>query len=259
MKSLLLPLTILLLTYSCSDVKVDQAPKYPDPFRENFAGEPERIEMLNYLVDSSGKLIPDSLHYELGEWKDKYLRSYTDRDSSGKNTVFGTYTYHPNGKLNIITVTLNGKPFERYETIIDSAGRSTASFTYDSANKLQYFYKEITEDDKGRLLTFKIFSKDSVKVGQYAVIYEGNSVLQTMYTDSSGKISTRSSAKLRNGDKIADTIVSIRNDSTSTKILQYRYDSYDSLKNWLQRTDLNSAGKPVKVVKRTITYVKNPG
>jgi hypothetical protein len=45
-------------------------------------------------------------------------------------------------------------------------------------------------------------------------------------------------------------------DSTTNKITKYRYDSYDDKGNWTQRTETDENGKPVKIVKRTITYYK---
>ena len=48
----------------------------------------------------------------------------------------------------------------------------------------------------------------------------------------------------------------ITKDSTTNKTMKYRYDSFDDNGNWAQRTEMDEKGKPVKIVKRTITYYK---
>ena len=49
---------------------------------------------------------------------------------------------------------------------------------------------------------------------------------------------------------------STKKDTTITTITKYRYDTFDDKGNWTQRTEMDKDGKPVKIVKRTITYYK---
>ncbi len=49
---------------------------------------------------------------------------------------------------------------------------------------------------------------------------------------------------------------STKKDSTITTVTKYHYDAFDDKGNWTQRTEINEKDKPVKIVKRTITYYK---
>lgn len=70
MRNVIFSLGVICMLSSCQENKKPTSHTYPDPFRENFIGEPETIERWNFVIDSSGKLIPDSVDYETGEYVD---------------------------------------------------------------------------------------------------------------------------------------------------------------------------------------------
>ena len=54
-----------------------------------------------------------------------------------------------------------------------------------------------------------------------------------------------------------ESTTTVTKDTSKTEKFSYKYDSYDDKGNWTQRTSYNEKGKPVKVIKRTISYYKD--
>ncbi|RYY19110.1 MAG: hypothetical protein EOO04_22675 [Chitinophagaceae bacterium] len=256
MRHLISSIGICCLIISCQQPSTPSVQKYPDLLRENFKGEPLRVERLNFIVDSSGSLIPDSLHYEIGEWKDGYLSLYTEIDSGKINKNVSAYSYYPSGLLKSIDSKLNGKQNFRLEAAIDAKGHNVTGKIFDSAGKLSYFDKDLKQNETGQVISGTAFDGDSSFLYYYSSTYKGRQFLRNVIRDSTGKIKKITGVKLQaDNEVIADSVIRFGKDSTTTIVRQYQYSDYDSLKNWLQRTELNAAGTPIKIINRKITYV----
>ncbi len=252
-----------IIVYGCNQKK--QSPKkYTDLFLYNLKGDIQTIEDSTYKIDSSGKLKPDSIAFEKGEYKDGYVVKYTDVDSIGNVSSESFYSHFSNGLWRGYKQVQKGKTSFSTEFQVDSSGKYVSGQQYDSTGKLQFYYAKLKQNEYGWLTEGKLCKPDSTLKFSFISNYEKQVYTGGSYYDSSGKETYRSTIKLNDkGDPIEETDISTykysttKKDSSTTTIKKYRYDSYDATGNWTQMTELDKNNKPVKITKRRITYAKS--
>jgi hypothetical protein len=113
----------------------------------------------------------------------------------------------------------------------------------------------LTENEVGQLISGKLFTADSLLINTFTMSYTGKHLSGSKTWDSAGKLITHYVAKLQqDGEIVSDTLHSVEKDSTTTVINNFRYEDYDSMKNWRIKTQLTAANVPAKIIKRKITY-----
>lgn len=255
MKSLIVFAMLLGILTSCKEEKKNEQRKYPDPFGHTLHGNIKLVEDSMFVVDGTGRLVPDSVHYGLGEWKDGYLSSYTDLDSSHKNKVFTTYAYHPNGQLQTIISDHNGKRTYRLKVQLDDSGAVNSAQSFDSSGKMDAYNIDLRENTAGQLVSGKLFAADSTLINTFTMEYTGKFMSRSVTYDSTGQQSSLYTAKFnKDGDLISDTTRNSGKDPASLKIRNFLYEDYDSSKNWRKKTELSEKGIPKKIIRRKITY-----
>ncbi|HTE28040.1 hypothetical protein [Flavitalea sp.] len=255
MKNIIFSLSVLCLLISCKENKQPVERRYPGMASLEFKGDPHLVEMLNYIIDSSGNLVPDSVHSELGEWKEGYLRSYTEVDSGKKNKVIASYSYFENGMDRSMGINLNGKLIDSGESIINAKGELIAINHYDSTGKISYFSTHKPPNECDESTSGKFYRPDSSLLYEYVKSFQEGINVKFISIDSSGKMDYSYTAELDGDNNVIEAIhATITKDSVKTFIKKYSYKDYDHLKNWQHRTELNARGVPIKVTKRKITY-----
>lgn len=255
MTRLLLLLVYIALLASCSEQKATSK-KYPDFFRGSLKGDIVSLEDSVMIVDSMNNIKPDSVAYRHGEFIDGVLVKDTDIDSSGKNKTISTYDRYDNGLLKGIESITNGKRTYLLKIQLDSNGKYTTAQSFDSTGKMDFYNKDISQNDDGHLTGGKVFKADSGFVFAFTENYDGQFQSGSTKMDSAGKITSKT-IRVRNdkNDVIMDSTVNITKDTTSSVVKKYRY-VYDDMGNWTESTELNASGKPVKITRRKIVYLK---
>lgn len=255
-----------LFVLACNNAKDKEAGKkvkYSDLANDMLKGDIQTIEETPYKTDSAGKI---------GEM-DTCCADITDFDANGnavknvskdsKGTVKNeaTFTRHENGLWTGSKATKEGgKPDNYMNVSVDDKGMYAKAEAFDTAGKLEYYYTNITQNDQGMLLTWKQYDKDSVYRSEGAGTYDKS--LQTSFTmkDSVGKVKSSSAMKYNDKGELTErSNTTYKNDSATTKITKYTYESHDDMGNWTQRTEWNDKGKATKIIKRTYVYRKEEG
>lgn len=231
---------------------------YNDLFNDNLKGNVTMVETTPYKVDSTGKPGEmDSCCISVSEYDSKgYITKNTQKDKTGKVTTEDVFTHFDGGQMKEIVTAKEGKPAGKLTIEIDSAGHYIGGERFDSVGKKQFFYTDLTQDEYGHVLTGKELKQDSSLNSSWKNMYEKQNYTGSENTDSSGKVTYKSTAKVNdNGDQTEYNSTEIKKDTTITKTLTYKYEAPDDHGNWIQRTEMEN-GKPTKVEKRIITYAK---
>ncbi|HYM94216.1 MAG TPA: hypothetical protein VET23_08760, partial [Chitinophagaceae bacterium] len=123
--------------------------------------------------------------------------------------------------------------------------------------KMTGYYTDLKEDDYGAVIAGIEHKADSSVKSSFAAEYNKGMQVSSSGKDSSGKVNFTYKAELNDkGDIGKVTTTNIGKDSTTTKVMTYKYNSYDDQGNWTQRTTYNEKNKATKVEKRTFTYYK---
>jgi hypothetical protein len=137
-------------------------------------------------------------------------------------------------------------------------GKYAGARSFDSTNKMDFYYTDITSNDYDRLTGYKQYKPDSTLKMSMALSYDKQFLKGQIAKDSAGKETYSYNLKLDDKNNLIEsTSREVTKDSTINKTTKYRYDSFDDTGNWTQRTEMDGTGKPVKVVKRTIVYYKD--
>ncbi len=259
MKTKLLLLAIIAFT-SCKNNNQQQA-KNTDLIQQNLKGQVKETIDTPYKVDSSGNMgAQDSCCVETTEFNDSgYINRFYTKDNKGKTKMDQSFTHYPSGAFKEATTMNDGKLSNRLVTTLDNNGNYNGGDTYDSMNKKDGYYTDLKQNDYGEVTTGKYHKMDSTLKYQFESNYDNKAQYVGGHTDSAGKTIYSNVTTLDSSENPVKAItMTMAKDSAKHDTTLYRYDKYDDLGNWIQRTSLNASGKPTKVTKRGITYYKAP-
>lgn len=258
MKKIIFLSAIVVIAFSCNQKKQEYA-KNADVLADNLKGNVQQTIATDYKTDSSGKMgEQDSCCVSTTKYSEKgYATEYETDDKSGANKEVGTLSHDDNGNMKDIKNTKNGKDIGSVSVQIDSAGNYKSAIEYDSANKLKFYYTDISQNEYGGLTGMKKYNADSSLSSTMVSNYNKNILTNQEFKDSVGKVVYSSKMTLDDKNNVVENdSKNVTKDSTINKIEKYKYDSFDDQGNWTQRTELDENGKPVKITKREITYYK---
>lgn len=258
MKKIFFLSAVIAVSFSCNQKKQEYA-KNADVRADNLNGNVQQTTATDYKADSSGKMgEPDSCCVATTKYDEKgYVTEYDNDDKSGENKEKSTYTHYDNGAMKDFKNTKNGKFVSSITVLTDSAGKYTMAKEYDSANRLKFYYTDISQNEYGQLTGMKKYNADSSLSGSMVSNFNNSIFTGNEAKDSVGKVVFSSTVKLDDKNNVIERdSKNVTKDSTVSKTSKYKYDSLDDQGNWTQRTELDENGKPVKIVKREITYYK---
>lgn len=257
MKKISLILMAAVIAFSCGESK-KEASKKADLLADNLSGKVEQTTETSYKADSIGKMgEQDSCCVVTAKYDEKgYASGYSSINKAGTNNEEGVFSHDDNGLFTGQKTTKNGKPLSSVTVQVEN-GKYSGAQEFDSTNKMNFYYTDITANEYNRLTGFKQYKPDSTLKMSLANTYDKQFFTGNIIKDSSGKETFSSRVKLDDKNNIIEnTEKTITKDSTVNKTTKYRYDSFDDKGNWTQRTEMDEKGKPVKITKRTITYSK---
>jgi len=260
MKKFFFLLSSAILLFACNNDKTAETAKNTDLIQQNLKGKVQSIEETSYAVDSTGKMGAKDTLVSQSDFDAKgYQVKVTTKNSAGKVTDETTVSHYDNGAAKNVTGISNGKQTFKMEIEIDSSGKYSGAKSYDTADKQTTYYKNLTQDEFGNVLTGTEYKMDNTIKSSFVNNYDKNGhFIGAQSKDSTGKETFHSSVKLNDkGDAIETTTTTVMKDSSKTETVVHKYDSYDDKGNWTQRTAYDDKGKPTKIVKRTITYYKD--
>jgi len=262
MKKISFLLVASVIVFSCNESK-QEAPKNTDWLSDNLSGNVEQITDSTYKTDSTGKMGElDSCCVVSTKYDEKgYSSGYTSVDKAGTDHEEGTFTHDEKGLFTGQKFTKNGKVTSSL-TVENKDGKPFVAKSFDSTNKMDFYYTDITVNDYGRLTGYKQYKPDSTLKSSMSFNNNNQFLKDNSAKDSAGKeISSYAQTYDDKNNVVESTYKGIKTDSTKkdstiTTVTKYRYDTFDDKGNWAQRTEMNEKGKPVKIAKRTITYYK---
>lgn len=258
MKKIIFLSAIIIVVFSCNQKSQEYA-KNADVLADNLKGNVQQTVATDYKTDSSGKMgEQDSCCVSTTKYNEKgYVTEYESDDKSGANKEVGTLSHDDNGNMKDIKNMKNGNTVSSITVVSSPEGKYTSAMEYDSANKLKFYYTDISQNDFGQLTGMKKYNADSSLSGTMVSKYNNNLLTDQEVKDSVGKLIFSSSMKFDDKNNVVESdSKNVTKDSTVSKIKKYKYDSFDDQGNWTQRTELDENGKPVKITKREITYYK---
>lgn len=256
MKKILFLLAVIAITSSCNQNAQD-APSNTDLLADNLNGAVKQTVKTDYKVDSTGAIgNQDSCCVVTMDYNQKgYITQWASAGQAPANPQKENYEHYDNGAMKKITMFSKENQTGTVEISTDEEGRYSGARELDSANNLKYYYNELSQNEYGGLKNMKQYNADSTLNATMAWAYDSTIRTGFKLTDSLGKVV--SSVSMTLGDKknvVEEARITIKNDSTTKKIIKYTYGSFDDKGNWTQRTEMDENGKPVKIVKRVITY-----
>jgi len=262
MKKFSFLLMVLVLVISCNESKKG-TPKNTDWLADNLSGKVEQTTDSTFKTDSTGKMGElDSCCVSSTKYDENgYSSGYTSDDKAGTDHEEGTFTHDDKGLFTGQKFTKNGKTTGSL-TVENKDGKPVVAKSFDSTNKLNFYYTDITMNDYGRLTGYKQFKPDSTLKSSMSLNYNNQFLKDQSVKDSVGKETSSYAQTFDDKNNVVESTYkeiktdSTKKDSTVTTITKFRYDTFDDKGNWTQRTEMDKDGKPVKVVKRTITYYK---
>ncbi len=258
MKKVIFLSVIILIAFSCNQTKPEYA-KNADVLADNLNGHVQQTVSTDFKVDSSGNIgEQDSCCVATVKYDESgYVSEYDNNDKSGENKQVETFIHNDNGSMKDVKNTKNGTVVSSISISTDSSGNYTGAEEYDSANKLNYYYTDFSQNEYGQITRLKRYHADSTLSGSSINNYNKQVFTGGETKDSIGNVIFSSSVKLDDKNNVVERDTKdVTQDSTENKVVKYKYDSFDDKGNWTQRTELDENGKPVKVTKREITYYK---
>jgi len=185
-----------------------------------------------------------------------YGTTYISINKAGTEKEESIVAHDDKGLFKSQKTTKNGKPVSMISVQFKDGKYYTAQ-SFDSTNKMDFYYTDLTTNDYDRLTGFKQYKPDSTLKMSMTNTYDKQLFKGQTAKDSAGKETYSSSLKLDDKNNLIETTTKeVTKDSTINKTTSYRYDSFDDKKNWTQRTEMDEKRKPVKITKRTIIYYK---
>ncbi|MEO8764592.1 MAG: hypothetical protein ABI416_09915 [Ginsengibacter sp.] len=257
MRNFSLFLIASLFAFSCGESK-HEASKTSDLLADNLSGKVEQAVQTSYKADSTGKAgEQDSCCVITNSYDEKgYSSAYASVNKAGTDKEETTFSHDDNELFTGQKTSKNGKPIGML-AVENVDGKPHVARSFDSANKMDFYFTDITMNEYNRLLGYKQFKPDSSLKTSTEVTYDKQFYKGQITKDSVGKEVYSSTVKLDDkNNMIESTTKEVTKDSTINKTSKYHYDSFDDHGNWTQRTESDEKGKPVTIAKRTITYYK---
>jgi len=250
------------LVISCNQSKKEAA-KNTDWITDNLSGKVEQTTDSTFKADSTGKIGElDSCCVATTKYDEKgYSSGYTSVDKAGTNQYEGNFTHDEAGLFTGQKFTKNGKATSSL-TVENKDGKPFVAKSFDSTGKMDFYYTDITVNDFDRLTGYKQYKPDSTLKMSMIATYNNQFLKDQSAKDSVGKETSSYAQTYDDKNNVIESTYkevktdSTKKDTTITTITKYRYDTFDDKGNWTQRTEMDKDGKPVKIVKRTITYYK---
>lgn len=262
MKKISFLLVACIFVISCSESK-KETPKNNDWIADNLSGKVEQTTDSTFKADSTGKMGElDSCCVSSTKYDEQgYSSGYTSVDKAGTDHEEGTFTHDDKGLFTGQKFTKNGKTTGSL-TVENKDGTYSGAHSFDSTGKMDFYYTDITANDYGRITGFKQYKPDSTLKMSMTMNYNNQFLKDQSAKDSVGKETSSYAQTYDDKNNVIESTYkqvktdSTKKDTTITTITKYRYDIFDDKGNWTQRTEMDKDGKPVKIVKRTITYYK---
>jgi hypothetical protein len=253
---------VSVIVFSCNESK-KQTPKNTDWLSDNLSGNVEHTTDSTFKTDSTGKIGEfDSCCVVSTKYDEKgYSSGYTSVNKAGTDNEEGTFTHDEKGLFTGQKFTKNGKQTSSL-TVDNKDGVYSGAQSFDSTNKMDSYYTDLTSNDYGRITGFKQYKPDSTLKSSMTFNYNNQFLKDQSAKDSVGKEVSSYAQIFDDKNHVVESTYkeiktdSTKKDSTITTVTKYSYDTFDDKGNWTQRTEMNEKGKPVKIVKRTITYYK---
>lgn len=259
MKKILFVLSTGMLLFACNTVSTKEtSATNTDLIQQNLKGKVQSLTEQSYTVDSTGNMKKDSVAY-VSDFDEKgYSNKGQTKDSAGNVKEETLITRYDNGTPKEITTKANGKQTKKFVIALDSNKKFSLVNVYDSTDKITSYYKEITQDQFENVLGATEYTPDNKFKSSFTQTYTNGHFAGTVGKDSTGKENYRSAYKLDDKGNFSEgSEMNVTKDSTKTTLTTFKYDSFDDKGNWTQRTQYNDKNKPIKVVKRTLTYYKD--
>ena len=265
MKKISIVFMAVLFAFSCNEKK-DAVTTTSDRVMDNLKGDVHQTIETPYKTDSTGKVGEmDSCCVSVSTYDSAgYSIKYTSKDSKGVVGFEQNISRYENGLYKEIAMSDKGKPTMHVSIQLDKDGKkySTAQ-EIDSAGKVTSFYKDLVQNEFNQLTVMKQYKPDSTLKSSQETKYDKYYFVESISRDSAGKEVSKNTVKMDNkNNQVENTTITTmkspvtQKDTTTTKVVKYKYDSYDDQGNWTQRTEWDDKGKATKVVKREITYYK---
>jgi hypothetical protein len=259
MKQIILLSAITIAAFSCNQKHTRDYAKNADVLADNLKGNVKQTVTTDYKADSSGKMgeqdsccVLTTIYDEKG-----YATEYENDDKSGKNKEMTTVSHDENGNVKDIKNTKNGNAVSSITVMSDSAGKYSQAKEYDSANHLKFYYTDFSQNEYGLLTSMKKYNADSSLSETIASNYNNSILKGQEVKDSVGKVIYSSNAKFDDKNHVVEfESRNVNKDSTVNTFIKYKYNGFDGQDNWIERTEFDKNGKPVKITKREITYYK---
>jgi hypothetical protein len=260
MKKLLFLLSTGMLLFACNTVSTKEtSATNTDLIQQNLKGKVQSLTEQSYTVDSTGTMKKDSVMY-VSDFDEKgYSNKVQTKDSAGNVKEETLITRYDNGTPKEITTKANRKQTKKFVIALDSNKKFSLVNVYDSTDKMTSYYKEITQDQFENVLGATEYTPENKLKSSFTQTYTNGHFAGTVGKDSTGKDTYRSGYKLDDkGNPIIEEETNFyKKDSIKTVLTTIKYDSFDDKGNWTQRTQYNDKNKPIKIVKRTLTYYKD--
>lgn len=214
----------------------------------------ETIDSL-YFYDSTGRWLSDSISFDHTYWKNNLPVSIIETDSSGhKNSVRMFFT--TDGKLlkteSRRKDSILSSYFFRYDSVT-----GLGEMTHYQKGVRDMYANEIAMDQYKNIISARSFSGDSVFQFSAVQSYDKWNKIAGVFRDSSGSLYAKQFYILNEyGDPIRDSAIIYQKGVPGTYVTRFTYPKYDSHKNWREKIETDSAGKPRKRVIRNISYSK---
>ncbi len=255
-------MVVSVIVFSCNESK-KEITKNTDWHADNLSGKVEQTTDSTYKTDSTGKAVElDSCCVVSTKYDEKgYSSAYTSANKAGTDKEEGTFTHDDKGLFTGQKFIKNGKQMSSL-TVENKDGVYSGAQSFDSTNKMDFYYTDITANDYGRITGFKQYKPDSTLKSSMTFNYNNQFLKDQSAKDSVGKETSSYAQTFDDKNHVVESTYkeiktdSTKKDSTITTVTKYSYDTFDDKGNWVQRTEMNEKGKPVKIVKRTITYYK---
>lgn len=248
----------ILACNNANDKAADKKVKYSDLVNDMLKGDIQSIEETPFKTDSSGKIGEmDSCCIDFTEFDvNGNAVKNVSKDSKGTVKNEATFMRHESGLwIGSKATREGGKLANSMNVGVDDKGQYTIAEAFDTTGKLEFYYTNVTQNDHGQVMTWKQYDKDSVYRMEGESKY--NKGLQTSFTrkDSVGKVQASNLTTYNDKGEVTErSNTSYKNDTATTKITKFTYESHDDIGNWTQQTEWDDKGKATKIVKRTYIY-----
>jgi len=247
----------VMLLFACNQKTEKKLLQLSDAAQENLKGNIKQVETNTYTVDSTGNIGGmDTCCNYVEEFDDNgFSRRYVTKDAKGNVKSEQSFTHNDKGLFTGMTTMTNNKKTSSMTVEIDKDDKYSVAKTFDSADKMDSYYDGITTNEFGQVTSATQHNPDSTLKGSFTSKYEKQFFIGTESKDSTGKVTYASNVKLNDkNDQDQLTETTTNKDSTKTTVTTFKYDGWDDQGNWTQQTTYNDKGKPVKIIKRIITY-----